>query len=170
MPSRLLFGHAIVAPNRKRMGQTIPRAVSAIRRVTFIISSSEFGPAPRPQATSGGSIDTMTSTHSLARRPTAFDINRSSIRGSTRCCPGTGKPSLPDCGVSGFRQSRSNRPGAPHEIRYGGQGACELSPYVPGRTAYANLAKLNTNESPFGPSPRGWKRCVRRGCYAALLS
>ena len=43
---------------------------------------------------------------------------------------------------------------------YWSQIARELSPYVPGeQPRIANLVKLNTNESPFGPSPRRWKRC-----------
>jgi histidinol-phosphate aminotransferase len=38
---------------------------------------------------------------------------------------------------------------------YWSQIARELSPYVPGeQPLIANLVKLNTNESPFGPSPR----------------
>jgi len=38
---------------------------------------------------------------------------------------------------------------------YWSQIARELSPYVPGeQPRIANLVKLNTNESPFGPSPR----------------
>jgi histidinol-phosphate aminotransferase len=38
---------------------------------------------------------------------------------------------------------------------YWSQTARELSPYVPGeQPRIANLVKLNTNESPFGPSPR----------------
>ena len=37
---------------------------------------------------------------------------------------------------------------------YWSQIARELSPYVPGeQPRVANLVKLNTNESPFGPSP-----------------
>jgi histidinol-phosphate aminotransferase len=39
--------------------------------------------------------------------------------------------------------------------RFWSQIARELSPYVPGeQPRIANLVKLNTNESPFGPSPR----------------
>lgn len=39
--------------------------------------------------------------------------------------------------------------------RYWSQTARALSPYVPGeQPRMANLVKLNTNESPFGPSPR----------------
>ena len=38
---------------------------------------------------------------------------------------------------------------------YWSQTARELSPYVPGeQPRIADLVKLNTNESPFGPSPR----------------
>ena len=38
--------------------------------------------------------------------------------------------------------------------RFWSQLARELSPYVPGeQPRVVNLVKLNTNESPFGPSP-----------------
>ena len=49
--------------------------------------------------------------------------------------------------------ARSTRP--PEMSRYWSELARGLSPYVPGeQPRVANLVKLNTNESPFGPSPR----------------
>jgi hypothetical protein len=43
---------------------------------------------------------------------------------------------------------------------FSSQTAREPSPYVPGeQPRIANVVKLNTNESPLGPSPFYWKRC-----------
>src|SRR5882757_9955349 len=41
--------------------------------------------------------------------------------------------------------------------RFWSRLAHELHPYVPGeQPRMSNLVKLNTNENPFGPSPRVW--------------
>src|ERR1700761_4111951 len=65
------------------------------------------------------------------------------------------------------RRTVAKRPGRWHKHRskppdpdalmnpFWSQAARALSPYVPGeQPRIANLVKLNTNESPFGPSPR----------------
>jgi histidinol-phosphate aminotransferase len=56
---------------------------------------------------------------------------------------------LPQC-----HKPRDHNPDAPMNP-FWSQMARELSPYVPGeQPRIADLVKLNTNESPFGPSPR----------------
>ncbi len=48
--------------------------------------------------------------------------------------------------------------------RFWSQLVRELSPYVPGeQPKIPDLVKLNTNESPFGPSPRAMAAIARRG-------
>jgi hypothetical protein len=54
----------------------------------------------------------------------------------------------------GYKAPRLDPDADPLMNPFWSQMARELSPYVPGeQPRIANLVKLNTNESPFGPSP-----------------
>src|SRR5271154_6945438 len=61
-----------------------------------------------------------------------------------------GQPSSLKC-----HPRQPQHPGPPPMNPFWSPLARDLSPYVPGeQPRVANLVKLNTNESPFGPSPR----------------
>ena len=71
------------------------------------------------------------------------------LRGSVaESSPWPVKPAL------GYKAPRLGPDADPLMNPFWSQMARELSPYVPGeQPRIANLVKLNTNESPFGPSP-----------------